>query len=143
MGFPDTRTTTGTMPALARLRAASSRARRLLVLRGGVMLAAAAVLAAFATLGLDLWLRPGVPARVTIGLLIFGVLALIAWRFVIAPARIRLDPLEVAAVWDRARPDSGDRLVQSVGTLTRSSASGELSEIARERASRHLAAADF
>ena len=128
---------------LARLRAASLRARRFLVLRGGLTLAAAAVACALATLLFDLWLRPGPSMRAGIGLLLLGALVVLFWRVVMAPARIGLYPLDVAAVWDRAGGRSGDRLVQAVGTLIAPFAPGDLSALARERASAEVNATDF
>src|SRR6478736_858721 len=117
MGSPDAGMTHAGPPLLARVDAAARRARGFLVLRGGVVVAAATVAAAFATLGLDAWLRPGLPMRVGIGLLSLAALCAVAWRLVVVPGRMRLRPLDVAAVWDRTDARGGDRLVHAVCTL--------------------------
>jgi hypothetical protein len=104
--------------ALGELRAVGVRARRMLVFRGATEVLAIAVAAAFASLALDWWLRPGPAVRAVATILTVGGLATLLWRRVIAPAKTRIEPLDVAAVWDRIRGDGRDRLVQAVGTLS-------------------------
>lgn len=90
------------------------------MLRGVCAVVLLLLVAALATLLLDLWLRLSAGVRFAIGLSILAGVAVQVWRLVIAPQRMSMTPASLAAAIDRGLSRGGapaSRFSQAVATL--------------------------
>lgn len=83
---------------------------------------------------LDRTFTPPVPMRLILMIAAGSLLAVHAYRYLVVPLRARPSPRDLAAIWERRRPELGDLLITAVDCPPETCGSPDLLEAVHEKA---------